>query len=190
MKVQLQVWSESKPLHLSVFGFPIIPLVATHTVACAPLFLNSITASVMETPTSLGFPHQTRFYFHVLVTANVIENFPLSTLPSSTLKLIHSHLLTHPPCAFEWRQTPLYSLRSSPKLNPCFLSLSVFFFLYTQSLLITPPWHAHILWIPIFQISNDRDVPSSVNTDLNSSDSQLYANNKKENKSLCVTLAT
>lgn len=190
MKVQLQVWSESKPLHLSVFGFPIIPLVATHTVACAPLFLNSITASVMETPTSLGFPHQTRFYFHVLVTANVIENFPLSTLPSSTLKLIHSHLLTHPPCAFEWRQTPLYSLRSSPKLNPCFLSLSVFFFLHTQSLLITPPWHAHILWIPIFQISNDRDVPSSVNTDLNSSDSQLYANNKKENKSLCVTLAT
>ena len=111
VKVQLKVWSESKPLHiwimakvrvkrLSIFWFPIVPLVATHTVACAPLFLNSITASVIETPTSLGFLHQTRFYFHVLVTANVIENLPLSTLPSSTLKLIRSHLLTHPPYAF------------------------------------------------------------------------------------------
>ena len=111
VKVQLKAWGESKPLHIwiiakvrvkcwSIFWFPNIPLVATHAVAHVPLFLNSITASVIETPTSLSFPHQTRFYFHVLVTANVIENLPLSTLPSSTLKLIHSHLLTHPPCAF------------------------------------------------------------------------------------------
>ena len=146
VKVQLKAWGESKPLHIwiiakvrvkrwSIFWFPIIPLVATHAMARVPLFLNSITASVIETPTSLGFPHQTRFYFHVLVTAHVIENLPLSTLPSSTLKLIRSHLLTHPPCAFKWRQTPLYSSRSSPKLNPCFLFLSGFFFpLYSISI--------------------------------------------------------
>lgn len=114
---------------LSMFSSPSIPLVGTHTGSYAPLCLNSITAPVIETPTSLGFPHQTRFYFLCPCYCYNKWKSPTFCIPIIHIEGNMFPPLSDTPILCILIQTPLYSLCLSPKLTSCFSRFLSFFFL-------------------------------------------------------------
>lgn len=85
MKVQLRLGTKSKlsntwimlktrVKYVSLFAFATIPLCPPTLQLVLLYFWTSITASVIETPASLGFPARQGFISHILVTPGAIEN--------------------------------------------------------------------------------------------------------------------